>query len=66
MDAEITIVDREMLEFVIFCVESVAERLGKEPENVYSRATSCLTTSWRSTRPCTPRGRSTSWRTSWT
>ena len=35
MDAKITIVDREMLEFVIFCVESVAERLGKEPENVY-------------------------------
>ena len=35
MDAEITIVDREMLEFVIFCVEGVAERLGKEPENVY-------------------------------
>lgn len=35
MDAKITIVDREMLEFVIFCVEGVAERLGDEPENVY-------------------------------
>ena len=35
MDAKVTIVDRDVLEFVIFCVESVAERLGKDPGNVY-------------------------------
>lgn len=34
MDAEITIVGRNVLEFVIFCMEGVAERLGKEPEDV--------------------------------